>query len=323
MSSPIASFLRRLAALCLLAWAGNAAAQAGTVRLIVAAPPGGITDVFARLLAEPLQAQLKQAVIVDNKPGGSGAIAMRALLSAPANGLTLLLATPTSLTLPPLLKEPAVFDPRRDVLPVARIAGGGGLLVVPSSLPVNSVQELVAYAKARPGQLNFGSAGNASSNHLAMELFRDRLGLDIVHVPYSGAVPAINGLLSGQVQVYMGDLGSLEPQLRAGRLRALAQIGSERSPLYPYLPTLGEGLLPGYQATFWLGIVAREGTPAAAVGRLNAAVNAAMATEAPRRHAATIGFAVHQGPPKDLADTIDSDLTVWGDVIRKHHITAP
>lgn len=309
------------AALCLPGVAARAQ-DAGVLRIVVAAPPGGITDSFARLIAEPLRAQLGQAVLVDNKPGASGAIAARAVLSAPANGQTVFLATPTSLTLPSLLKQPALFDPRREFVPVAYTAGGDGLLVVNAALPPTTVQELVAWIKARPGQLNYGSAGIASTNHLAMELFNDRLGLDTLHVPYTGAAPAVTALLAGQVQVYMGDIGSLGAHIRSGKLRALAQIGLQRSPQFPDVPTLAETVLPGYRATFWLGFVAREGTPAPLVARLNEAINKALAIDAVKNHAASIGFVVHAGPPKDLADLIAADIDVWGGVIRKHHITA-
>ncbi|HSW23867.1 MAG TPA: tripartite tricarboxylate transporter substrate binding protein [Burkholderiaceae bacterium] len=309
-----------LAALC-VPGAGRAQ-DAGVLRIVVAAPPGGITDTFARLIAEPLRAQLGQTVVVDNKPGASGAIAARAVLSAPANGQTEFFATPTSLTLPSLLKQPAPFDPRREFVPVAHTAGGDGLLVVNAALPPTTVQELVAWVKARPGQLNYGSAGIASTNHLAMELFNDRLGLDILHVPYTGAAPAVTALLAGQVQVYMGDIGSLGTHIRSGKLRALAQIGLQRSPQFPAVPTLAETLLPGYRATFWLGFVAREGTPARLVARLNEAINKAMTQEPVTNHAASIGFDVHTGPPQDLADLIAADIDVWGGVIRRHHITA-
>lgn len=301
-----------------------AQAQAATVplRLVVAAPAGGITDTYARLLSEPLRALIGQPVLVDNRPGANGAIAARAVLQAPADGQTLFLAPPTSLSLPPLLKQPAPFDAQKDFAPVALVAGGDGLLVVPASLPVNTVQELVAYLKARPGQLNYGSAGIASTNHLSMALFLDRLGLEATHVPYTGAAPAVTALLGGQLQLYMGDTGSLAAHLRAGKLKALAQLGLQRQSAWPDVPTLAETVLPGYRATFWLGFVARADTPPAAVARLNEALHRATASETVRQQAAATGFAIASGPPRELADQIASDIALWGPLIRKHHITA-
>lgn len=292
------------------------------MRLVVAAPAGGITDLYARLLSEPLRSITGQTVIVDNKPGASGAIAARAVMQAPADGKTLLLATPTSLTLPTLVKQPPPFDAQKDFAPVSLIAGGDGFLVVPADLPVRTVEELVAYVKARPGQLNFGSAGIASTNHLSMALFLDRLGLDVVHVPYTGAAPAVTAVLAGQCQLYMGDLVSLGPHLRSGKIKALAQIGLKRSPQFPEVPTLAETVLPGYRATFWLGFVARTGTPAAVLAQLNDAIARSLESEAVRQQAAASGFTLHGGPAQDLARQIDSDLDVWGALVRKHHITA-
>ncbi len=320
------AFTRRacIGALAALGCAAVRAQDSAALRIIVAAPPGGITDSFARLMSEPLAAALGgRPVIVENRPGGSGLIAVRALQAAPADGQTLYFATPTSLTLPPLLKTPPPFDVARDTVPVMLVASGDGLLVVPTTVPVQTVQELVAYAKARPGQLNYGSAGIASTNHLAMALFADRLGLDLLHVPYTGAAPAVNALLGGQLQVYMGDTGSLGAHVKAGKLRALAQIGLRRDPQYPDVPTLHETVLPGYRASFWLGLVARAGTPASAVERINLALNQALAAPAVKAHVARIGFALHGGAPQELAHQFASDAEVWGTLIRKHGITAP
>lgn len=325
---PRRSVLRRLLATGLagpaasLLGATTARAQADVLKLVVAAPPGGITDQMGRLLAEPLRQALGQTVLVENRPGASGALAARAVLQAPADGRTLFLATSTSLTLPTLLKQPAPFDAQKDFAPVALLAGGDGLLVVPASLPVNTVQELVAHLKARPGQLNYGSAGIASTNHLALALLLDRIGADAVHVPYTGAGPAITALLGGQFQLYVGDIGSIGAQVRAGKLKALAQVGLKRSPAFPDVPTLAETVAPGYRATFWLGLLARADTPAPLLAKLNDAANQAVVAEAVRAQLVTMAFEGHTGPPRDLAEQIASDLATWGPLIRKHHITA-
>lgn len=306
------------------AWAASpgVAPDGQPLRLVVAAPAGGITDVFARLLAEPLRVTTGQTVIVENRPGASGAIAAKAVMQSPADGKTLYFATPTSLTLPTLVKQPPPFDAQKDFTAVGMVAGGDGVLVVPADLPVRSIEELVAHVRAKPGQLNYGSAGIASTNHLSMALFLDRLGLDAVHVPYTGGAPAVTALLAGQTQLYMGDLVSLGPHLRSGKLKALAQIGLKRSPQFPDVPTLAETVLPGYRATFWLGFMAKAGTPPAMISQLNESIRKALENDQVRQQAAASGFVLHGGPPQELARQINSDLEVWGALVRKHRITA-
>ncbi|TCT02227.1 tripartite tricarboxylate transporter substrate binding protein [Aquabacter spiritensis] len=232
------------------------------VRIVVPFPAGGSNDVIARLLAQNLSEQWKQPVIVDNRSGAGGNVGAEAVVRAEPDGYTLLLAAPGPLAINPSLFPHLAFNPLKDFAPIALVASVPIVLAVNPAVKANSVKELIALAKAEPGKLNFGSSGNGSTNHLAGELFKTMAGIDIVHVPYRGAAPAMNDLVAGHIPMMFDNMPAVRPQVQAGKIRALAVAGSQRSALFPELPTMSEAGVPGFDATAWFGLVAPAKTPA-------------------------------------------------------------
>jgi tripartite-type tricarboxylate transporter receptor subunit TctC len=245
------------------------------IRLIVPQPPGGGNDTIARLVAERIAKPLRQQVVVENRAGASGLVAAETVSRAPADGYTLLLGNVATLAILPNLQKKIPYDSLRDFDPVSLIASAPMLVVVHPSVPVRTVKELVAFAKARPGEINYASNGIGSSTHLATEMFRQMTGIDIVHVPYKGLSGAMTDLVSGQVPLMFSSAVAMLPHVKNKRLRAIAMTGETRSVAIPDVPTVAEAGVPGFSAGSWYGIVAPAGTPRPVIDTLNREIVAA------------------------------------------------
>jgi tripartite-type tricarboxylate transporter receptor subunit TctC len=257
-----------MVALTSLLWNGSGSAQSfpdRPVHIVVPFPAGGSNDVVARFLAQKLSEICGQSVIIDNRAGAGGNVGAEFVARSAPDGYTLLLTPPGPLTVNQALYPHLAFDPIADFAPVALVASVQIVLTVNPAVKANTVAELVALARAAPGTLNFGSSGYGSTNHLAGELFKNLAGINIVHVPYRGAAPAMNDLIGGQIPILFDNMPGVRPQALAGSLRALAVAGHARSPLFPELPTMEEAGVPGFEASSWFGLVAPVRTPSAVV----------------------------------------------------------
>ena len=304
--------------------AANAAAQtwpARPVRIIVPYPPGGIGDTVTRALAQGLTEQMGQPFVIENKPGASQMIGAELVAKAPADGYTLFLGSVTSLAINVNSQKKMPYDPARDFAPVSMAFFSPLYLVVNPSVPAQSVRELIALSRAQPGKLTFASIGQGGSIHLAGELFRSMAGLEMTHVPYKGSAPALTDVIGGQVNL-MFDAGvSALPQVRAGKLRALAVTSAKRSSSAPDLPTVAEaGNLPGYEATIWFGLVAPAGTPREVVMRLSQEVARVTRQTALRERFAAQGVELSASLPDEFAEFIKSEIPKWGKVLRDANV---
>ena len=284
------------------------------IKLIAPFPAGGPVDVMARLVADRLSQSLG-TVVVDNRPGAGGTIGSRIASMAEPDGYVLLLGTSTTLAAGPALYRSLGYDPIRSFAPVAMVSSVPFALVVAPGMPVKTVGELVAYAKAHPGKLNYGAPTGALP-HLTAEMFKTAAGVDIVHVPYKGAATAITDLLSGQTDLAFEPYSVLLGHIREGRVRALAVTGATRSAELPDVPTMIESGLPGFTSVSWSGVVAPTGTPAEIVARLNAAVNAGIATQDTQARLARLGAAPMTGTPADFAALIAAETPKWAAVVK-------
>jgi tripartite-type tricarboxylate transporter receptor subunit TctC len=301
----------------MLGVAATAAAQPypnRPIKLVVPFPPGGPVDVMGRLVADRLS-QTVGTVVVDNRPGAGGTIGSRAAAAAEPDGYTLLLGTSTTLGASPALYRNIGYDPARSFAPVAMIASVPMALVVTPTLPVNNVGELIAYAKAHPGKLNYG-APTGVLPHLTAEMFKSAAGLDIVHVPYKGAANAVTDLLSGQIDLAFEPFSVLLGHIHEGRVRALAVTGTTRSAELPDVPTMIESGVAGFTSVSWSGVVAPPGTPAEIIARLNAAVNAGLAAPETQARLARLGAAPMIGTPADFAALIATEVPKWAAVVK-------
>lgn len=286
------------------------------VKLVVPYPPGGPTDIVARVVAERLQAQTGQPFIVDNRPGAGGNLGADAVAKAPADGYTLLVAT-TAHAINKTLFKNLTYDVQRDFVPVSLLTQGPLVLVVHPDFPAKSVAELIALAKAKPKSVSFASSGNGQSTHLSAELFASMAGAPMTHVPYKGSAPALNDLIAGQVPVMFDTMLSAMPFVKAGKLRALAITGAQRSPAAPELPTIAESGLPGYQAYAWNGLLAPAGTPAAVLARVSEELKAALAQPAVQERFAAQGFAATWTPPAEAASFLKNEVDKWGRTVQQ------
>jgi tripartite-type tricarboxylate transporter receptor subunit TctC len=291
------------------------------IRVVVPYPPGGIGDTVTRALTQGMAEGLGQPVLIDNKPGASQMIGAELVAKAPADGTTLFLGSVTSLAINVNSQKRLNYDPVRDFAPVSMLFFSPLYLVVNPAVPAQSVRELIALAKARPGKLTFASIGQGGSIHLAGELFRSMAGLDMVHVAYKGSAPALTDVIGGQVDL-MFDAGvSALPQVRAGKLRGLAVTSARRSASAPDLPTVAEaGGLPGYEATIWFGLVAPAGTPREAVARLSQE-SARVVRQAPlRERFAPQGVELSSSSPEEFAEIIRAEIPKWGKVLKDANV---
>lgn len=312
------SFLQAIAiaAACVAPLATAQNYPAKPIRLIVPQPPGGGNDTIARMISAKLSVALKQQVAADNRSGAGGLIGADLAAKSPADGYTLLLGNVATLAIIPNLQKKVPYDALKDFAPVSLIASAPLLVVVHPSLPVKSVRELIALAKAKPGQLNYASNGIGSSTHLATEMFKLMTKTDLVHVPYKGLGPATTDLLSGQVQLMFSSAVAMMPHVQAGRLRAIAMTGTKRSPAAPNIPTVAESGVPDYESGSWYGILAPAGTPREIVDLLSREiVTAVRSPDITDRLMAEAVLPVGS-TPAEFAAHIQKEYTRIGNVIR-------
>jgi tripartite-type tricarboxylate transporter receptor subunit TctC len=316
--------MRMLKASCLavlLAFAAPVAASAQgyptrPIVLVSPFPPGGSVSLVARIVAEKMSETLGQSVVVENRGGAGGTIGARFVAKSVPDGYTLLLGYTGTLAIGPSLYANAGFDPRKDFGPVGRIGTAPTMLVVHPSFPVHSVAELIAYAKAHPGEINYGSAGIGTVGHLAGELLGTMAGVRLTHVPYKGTGPAITDLLGGHIPMMFTPIPTAHAQAESGLLRALAVSSAQRSSLLPDLPTVAESGLPGYEAALRYGLVAPAGTPRAVVERLNKELRLALTADDVRQRLATDGAEVLPSSPEEYAADIDREEATWSKVVK-------
>jgi len=292
-----------------------------TVRLVVCYAAGGSTDVTARIVAARLSERLSRNVVVENRPGGATMVGTEAVARAEPDGATVLLAT-SALTIAPTLVGGGRFDPRRDLAPVGRVLDGPMLLVANPAFAPRTVAEVIAEARARPGTVNLAHPGNGSANHIAAELFRRTAGVDITLVPFNGNAPALNALVRGDVQLALDSLLSSRPLLDGGRVRAVAVTGTSRFASLPDVPTVAESGLPGFESSFWSGLLVPRATPAPLIAALNAALQQVLSEPDVGRRLRELGTEPAGGSPAEFAAVIAADHARWGDVIRAGNLRA-
>jgi tripartite-type tricarboxylate transporter receptor subunit TctC len=284
------------------------------LRLIVGYTPGGSADLTARLMGQWLSERVGQQLIIENRPGGGTNIATEVALRAPPDGYTYLLAAPAN-AINATLYDKLSFNFLRDTEPVAGIIRFPNVVVVNPSLPIKSIPELIAYAKANPGKLNMASSGNGSTIHMSGELFKMLTGIDMVHVPYRGGAPAMTDLLAGQVHVMFDNIPTCAEYVKTGRLRGLAVTSTTRSAVLPDLPTVAD-FLPGYEASAWYGVVAPKKTPAELIDKMNAEINAVLATPVAKTRFADLGAFLLPGSPADFGKLLADETEKWGKVVK-------
>jgi tripartite-type tricarboxylate transporter receptor subunit TctC len=307
------------AALASLALASAASAQDypnRTITLIVPFPPGGSTSVMARIVAERMSATLGQQVIVDNRGGAGGTLAARAFVSAPPDGYTIFLGYTGTIAIGPSLYANAGFDPRKDFAPIGLIGSAPAVLVVHPDFAARSVADLIAMAKAKPGEINFGSAGNGTLTHIAAELFISMAGIKLTHVPYRGSGPVLADLLGGHIPMSFTPIPVVHAHVAGGRLRALAVTSTKRTSLLPEVPTLAELGLAGYEAVLHYGLLAPASTPRPIIDRLNKELRAALDSDEVRKRMATEGADPLPSTPEQYAADIDQEETKWSKVVK-------
>jgi len=292
-----------------------------TVRIVVPFAPGGSTDVVARILADKLQGELKQSFVVENRAGAGGNIGADVVAKSNPDGYTLLMGTTGVLAINNYLYKDMPFDPQRDFAPVSYTSLITNILVVNPNVPAKNVAELVALAKAKPGELTFASSGAGSSTHLSAELFKSMAGVDIVHVPYKGSSQAITDLMAGHVTMLVDNAPSSLPYVQQGKLRALAVTSLKRMPGLPDVPTLDEAGVKGYESLSWSGIVAPAATPKPVIAKLNAAIERVLAMPDVRKKFADLGVDPVGGPPEAFARHIHTESEKWGRVVKAANIT--
>jgi tripartite-type tricarboxylate transporter receptor subunit TctC len=314
------NWIQVLAALLLgclpLAVAAQGAYPSKPIRMIVPYPPGGPTDVLGRIVAQKLSESLGQQVVIENRPGASGMIGSELVAKAAPDGYTLL--TNASIhVINPSLYPKMNFDALRDFAPVSLIAQVPLILVVNPGLPVKSVPELIALAKAQPNRLNFGSSGNAAAPHLAGESFKIATGVQMQHVPYKGSAPALTDLIGGQVQLIFDSMPSAMPHVKSGKVRALAVTTAKRSPTVPDLPTIAESGVPGFDISTWYGVWAPAGTPKDIVNKIAAEIAKALHQPAVRERLAALGAEPVGNTPEEFAAYCQSELAKWSKIVRE------
>jgi tripartite-type tricarboxylate transporter receptor subunit TctC len=318
--------MRTRAAFCMMAMLASTAALAQSyparpVRMIVATSPGGGTDAIARIMSTRLTELLGQQFVVDNRAGGGGIIGTETVARATPDGYTLLMAFVAGMAMNPALTR-TPYDPLKDFTPVSLIAGAQYVVTVHPSVPARTLKDFVAYAKENPGRLNYASAGSGTPVHLAAELFKTVAGIDLTHVPYKGGGPAGAAVLSGESQVIFGSVTATMPQIKAGKLFALAVTGAKRLPNAPELATVAEQGYPGFEVTSWYGIVGPARMPQDVVARLNTAILAALKAPEVREQLARQGMDPIGSTPGEFAAHLKREVVKWAGVIRQAGIKA-
>ena len=290
------------------------------VRLVVPYPPGGFTDILARLLAGPLGEKLGCTVIVENRSGGAGTIGTSYVVRSPADGHTLVIVANDLAINETLMAGRVPYDARKDVAPVAQVAWSPLVLVVNPKFPSRSIGELVAMAKAQPGKISFGSGGNSTGGHLALALLNSRAGIDITHIPYRGNGPAIQDLLGGQFAGMFVQYAVAKPYIAAGTLRVLATPSAHRMEARPDVPTIAESGFPGFSVMPWFGVAAPAGTPESIVARISKEIAEIVHTPAVLSRLSDLGAEANTSSPAEFAQLIDREIRDWGAVIRTARI---
>lgn len=301
-------------------WAQAPVYPVKPIRLVVPFTPGGSTDILARTIGQKLTEACGQAVVIDNVPGAGGSIGADKVAKAPADGYTLLMGHIGTLAITPSIYPQLPYDPIKSFEPIAWVARVPNVLVVHPSLPIKSVRDLVTYAKAHPGQINFGSGGNGSAAHVAMEYFKLRSQTFMVHVPYRGAAPAVGDTVAGQTQLIFTGAPALMPMIKSGRLRALAVSSPKRIGMLPDVPTVAESGLPelaNFEADQWYGIVAPAGTPAGVVEKLNAQINASLRSPEILQRLHSEGAEPTPNSPEVFGKLIASEINRWKPVVQR------
>ena len=308
--------LRTAVCVATMAFTTIASAQnypSGPVKLIVPIPAGGVTDVMARVVGQRLQEMWGQTVIVENRPGGNSGVGAQVVERAPPDGLTLLVAPDSTFTANPALSSKLIYDPNA-FTPIAVLCRGTPMLNVHPSLPVKTVPELIAYAKANPGKLSYGSFGVGTYAHLSMEDLKQRTGMDMQHVPYRGAAPALNGLLGNDVSVMLLNLSSVEEHAKAGKVRLIAGATEKRVPTLPDLPTIAE-TVPGFETSVWFGLWGPAKMPPQLLAKIHADVSKALELPETKQFFKTNSFERVDLSPQDFGKLIQSDLKHWSALI--------
>ncbi len=314
------AFLRLAAFLVALVVAAPGVAQNWPdrpLKFVVSAPAGSSLDVLARTIADKLKDRLGQPVVVDDRPAAGGTAATDLIAKSPPDGYTMVISYNGPLAFAPFLYAKLPYDPLKDLAPVIITSSQPSVLAVNASLPVKSVRELVEYAKANPGKLNYASVGNGSSSQLTMELLKTTAGIDIVHVPFNGSPPAVTATIQGETQMLFAVMQPLQAQIQAGKLRAIAVTTAKRFPLLPDIPTIAEAGFPGFEALAWNGILVAAGTPQPIIQRLNTEINAILKDPAVKSALNAQGFDLIGGTPADFANLIRSESEKWAPVIKR------
>ena len=311
-------------ALCAVAWPAQAAPYPDhAIRLVVPFAAGGGTDVLARIIAQKLNALWGQPVVVENQPGASGAIGTRAVMKAPADGYTLLMASTGALMTVSAGAGDGPFDVTKLLSPVVIGAAPPYLLVVNPTLPVNSTAELIALAKQRPDGLTYGSSGVGAASHLSGLLFASQTGIKMLHVPYKGTGPAVTDLLGGRIDMMFAPGPVVQAFVTSGQLKALGVTDTRRSKFYPGVPTVAESGVPDYESVGWFGLLAPLGTPKEIINQLNAAIVAAMDTDDFRTHLATLGAEPKPQTPEEFGRYINADVAKWSKLVKDNDVQLP
>lgn len=286
------------------------------IRLLVPYAAGGATDIMARVVAQKLSENLGQQVVVENRPGAGGNIAADAVAKAAPDGYTLFFGSTGPLVINPSLYAKLSFEPVKDFAPIGLVGDMPLFLVVPVSQPVHSIKDLIALAKAKPGQLNYASSGVGGTTHLAMELFKTTAGVDILHIPYKGTAAGVADMLAGNIQVMFDVMATSGPHVKTGKLRFIGVTTTKRSAFAPDVPTIADAGFPGFEATFWTGFLAPAGTPREIINKLSAELAKVIALPELRERFATLGMEPRTSNPEQFAAFIRSETVKWAKVVR-------
>ena len=287
------------------------------IRMIVPQASGSASDTVARIIGAELTNQMKQQVIVDNRPGGALLLGLELTAKAPTDGYTIGYAMIGALAISPNVVQKPPLDVQKDLAPVSQTTTGQMLLAAGPTTPFKSVRDVIAFAKQNPGKLNYASSGNGTPGHVGFELFKVMTGTQVVHIPYKGGAAGITELIAGQVQLMLESTNSITPHVKGGRVRGLAVTGPKRSAAVPELPTIAEAGVPGYEATTWTGIVAPAGMPRSIIMRLNAELNKMIASPSFKEKIAPLGSEPMGGTPEQFRDFIRSEHAKWGDIVKR------
>jgi len=298
---------------------GHAGAQTypnRTLTLVIPFAPGGSTSIVGRVIADKMSQLLGQSIVVDNRPGAGGTVGTKYVAKSDPDGYTLLLGYTGTLAIGPSLYKQVGYDPRKDFAPIGMIGNAPSAVVVHPSFPAKTIAELIAYAKANPGKVNFGSAGVGSVNHITGEYFARSAGITLVHIPYKGTAPALTDVLGGHIPMALVPIAPVHANVAAGVLRALAVTGKTRVALMPDVPTIAEAGLSGFEASLYYGLVAPAGTPRPIIDKLNTELRATLASDEVKKQLGADGTEITPGTPEDYADFIDRDEKKWSKLVK-------